>query len=435
MRVTFASLLSSLAHQAKRFLETSQVVKQQILMKHSGSSTNPEFLNKEIPSGSNATSALNLSKIENVSNAELGKTDTSHTTDNTQDLLHTEKNDINLDIISNTTDSDLNSTNANTPISSIPDSGVNAYGGYDTELSLLRDEFADMMLKLHSGSAAVKRALLSDIAQLCIFFGRRRTNDFVLPLVITFLNSREWELRNDFFKKIVGVAVFVGPISLREFILPIMIQAINDMEEFVVDSILNALISLCEIGLFNKRTLIYLSSVITPLLHHPNSWIKFASVSLVSCISKQLGPTDTCCFLLSVLQPHLSFSIMLATEHALMESVKSSINRKILTQALTVAYPTNIMEQHSHDNRSTSTNQKPRFMLLDNGTSSSANFTENKIKSDNDHLNDDTRDDQSPNRSNKEISVPWNQLLGVEISNKDRERLSLMKSYIIPTSL
>jgi phosphoinositide-3-kinase, regulatory subunit 4 len=151
------------------------------------------------------------------------------------------------------------------------------YESYDANLAKLQDEFASIMLKFNERSSAIKKALLSDVTQLCMFFGRRRTNDFVLPLVITFLNSKDWDLRLEFFKKIVGISLFVGPISFREFILPTMILAINDTEEFVVDAILKTMISLCNLGLFQKQALIKLTRVITPLLHHPNNWIKYSN--------------------------------------------------------------------------------------------------------------------------------------------------------------
>lgn len=74
---------------------------------------------------------------------------------------------------------------------------------------------------------SVRRALLGSITSLCIFFGRQRSNDFLLSHLITFLNDRDWMLRCAFLESIVGVATFVGGRSLEEYILPLLSQAIT----------------------------------------------------------------------------------------------------------------------------------------------------------------------------------------------------------------
>ena len=61
----------------------------------------------------------------------------------------------------------------------------------------------------------VKRSLLSDIARLCVFFGRHRVNEQLLPHLITVLNNRDWELRAAFFEHVVGVSVFVGKLAFQ----------------------------------------------------------------------------------------------------------------------------------------------------------------------------------------------------------------------------
>lgn len=94
------------------------------------------------------------------------------------------------------------------------------------------------------GNSKVKHALLTDITRLCIFMGRKRVNNELLPHLITVLNDRDWQLRAGngslilervgywcssvahsssilvccccilpfaaFFEHIVGVSVFVG---------------------------------------------------------------------------------------------------------------------------------------------------------------------------------------------------------------------------------
>jgi phosphoinositide-3-kinase regulatory subunit 4 len=75
-------------------------------------------------------------------------------------------------------------------------------------------------------SSDVKRAALANVSQLCLAFGRTKTNEVLLSRMITYLNDKDWRLRSAFLEKIVSVAAFVGSTSLEEFVLPLMEQAL-----------------------------------------------------------------------------------------------------------------------------------------------------------------------------------------------------------------
>lgn len=113
--------------------------------------------------------------------------------------------------------------------------------------------------------------------------------------MITYLNDRDWLLREAFFTSIVNVAAHVGSRSLEEYILPLMIQALSgwsssswfscawmmlinfdtpDVEETVVAKVLSSLTSLAELGLFHKLRIWELMSAATGFLYHPNVWIR-----------------------------------------------------------------------------------------------------------------------------------------------------------------
>lgn len=111
--------------------------------------------------------------------------------------------------------------------------------------------------------------------------------------MITYLNDRDWLLRDAFFTSIVHVAVHVGPRSLEEYILPLMIQSLSgnelpyclcyntetiieyaDVEETVVAKVLASLTSLAELGMFQKLRIWELVSAATGFLCHPNVWIR-----------------------------------------------------------------------------------------------------------------------------------------------------------------
>lgn len=94
---------------------------------------------------------------------------------------------------------------------------------YDLHLSI-QEQLAALLM---DPSPIVKRAVLHNISALCIFLGRQKTNDVILSHMITYLNDRDWLLRQAFFESIVDVAACAGGRSLDEYILPLMVQALS----------------------------------------------------------------------------------------------------------------------------------------------------------------------------------------------------------------
>jgi len=80
-------------------------------------------------------------------------------------------------------------------------------------------EFVEVMLSSDSPKV-VKKALLSDISTLCMFFGQEKTTDILLPLITSCLDARDWELKGIFFENIVGVSTVAGAGAIESFILP-----------------------------------------------------------------------------------------------------------------------------------------------------------------------------------------------------------------------
>lgn len=75
-------------------------------------------------------------------------------------------------------------------------------------------------------SSQVKRAFIASIADLCLFFGRQKSNETVLSHIMTYLNDRDWLLRLAFFNGIVDVGAFIGIRAVEEYVLPLMLQAL-----------------------------------------------------------------------------------------------------------------------------------------------------------------------------------------------------------------
>lgn len=161
----------------------------------------------------------------------------------------------------------------------------------------------------------------------------------MLPLIITFLNDRhDWELRCAFFQNIVGVSAFVGMDSLQLFILPCILQALTDEEEFVIDKAVSSLASLCELGLFRKHVLFDIADKSAPMLYHPNMWIRYGVIALMSAIASQLKLADIHCFLIPTLKPYLVTDIIEINEQNLLEALKTPVTRSAFDSVMTYVF-------------------------------------------------------------------------------------------------
>ncbi|RHZ45574.1 hypothetical protein Glove_669g16 [Diversispora epigaea] len=206
---------------------------------------------------------------------------------------------------------------------------------YDSNLhelqSIIQEQVTTLLIDSES---AVKRALLSNITSLCIFFGRQKANDVLLSHMITYLNDRDWMLRSAFFESIIGVGTFVGGRSLEEYILPLMIQSLSDSEEFVVEKVLNSLTSLAELGLFQKLRLWELIAIVASLMCHPGIWIRYGAIAFIASAAKLLPTTDVWCIVYPIIRPFLQADIAEITEIHLLENVKDPIPRVVYDAAV-----------------------------------------------------------------------------------------------------
>ncbi|KAF9426647.1 Serine/threonine-protein kinase, partial [Podila epigama] len=206
---------------------------------------------------------------------------------------------------------------------------------YDSALYDLQSAIEEQIrMLLVDSDSSVKRALLSDMTSLCIFFGKQRVDDVLLSHMITYLNGRDWMLRSAFFESIVGVGTFVGGRSLEEYILPLMVQALTDSEEFVVEKVLKSLSSLCDLGLFQKMVIWDLVSVVAPLLCHPNLWIRYGAIGFIASTSQRLPVADIWCMIYPIIRPFMRSDVGEVNELHLRENVKPPLSRHVFESSI-----------------------------------------------------------------------------------------------------
>jgi phosphoinositide-3-kinase regulatory subunit 4 len=181
----------------------------------------------------------------------------------------------------------------------------------------------------------VRRAFLTSVPDLCIFFGAAQANDIILTHLNTYLNDRDWMLKCAFFDTIVGISAFLGSNTLEKFILPLMVQAITDPEEHVVQGALHSLAELANLGLLTKQTYLELVGIIGRFTMHPNIWIRESAVEFISAGTRFLSPAYLRVQVLPQLEPYLKPQRLPAfTELYLLEALQKPLSRSVFDQAL-----------------------------------------------------------------------------------------------------
>ncbi|SCU93278.1 LAME_0F03246g1_1 [Lachancea meyersii CBS 8951] len=181
---------------------------------------------------------------------------------------------------------------------------------------------------LTDSQASVKIALLSNILPLCSLFGREKANDVVLSHLITYLNDKNASLRIQLIKSITGIAVLLGPLTLEQYILPLLVQTVTDSEELVVVMILKSLKTLFNIGLVQKKYSFDVAKIVSPLLLHPNNWIRQFTLSQLVEISSKLSRAEVYCLLYPIIKPYFEFDVQL-TWDSMLSSCKRPLSRTV----------------------------------------------------------------------------------------------------------
>lgn len=212
-------------------------------------------------------------------------------------------------------------------------------GSIDLKISELRAVLQeDITSLLIDQETIVKRALMQDIGELCMFFGKSKSSDVLLSHMITYLNDKDWQLRAIFFESIVTVGTFVGGRSLEQFILPLILQSLYDLEYLVVEKVLSCLKSLLDLLVFSKVKIRELIALVSPLLIHPAPIVRAGTISLITSSTKRLSAVENFCFIRPVVCKFLKLtSTCEISEETLTSFVMEPVSElKRITQFLTL---------------------------------------------------------------------------------------------------
>ncbi|KAL8988278.1 MAG: hypothetical protein Q9177_002628 [Variospora cf. flavescens] len=185
--------------------------------------------------------------------------------------------------------------------------------------------------------ASVRRALLSSVSDLCVFFGSPRASEVVLSHLNTYLNDKDWILKCAFFQTVVGVATLIGGTGLEDFILPIMVQALTDPEEFVIKQVFSSFANMAELGLFQRSKTWEMVDVVARFLMHPNAWIREAAAHFISASTDYLSLADVQCMISPLVQPYLKYPIIDFAESSILSALRRPLSRNVMELAMTWA--------------------------------------------------------------------------------------------------
>mmetsp|Transcript_49388 Transcript_49388/g.55940 ORF Transcript_49388/g.55940 Transcript_49388/m.55940 type:complete len:1792 (+) Transcript_49388:143-5518(+) len=292
VRLAFARSVAVLAETAHRFLDISHAVR---LYEAVGSGGD----------GGGKTTSQN--KKINASNSNVFGDDVAK-------LLGTKKDNPKTADFIETAGSDIMGT-GRTLISS----------AYCSDLGALHETVSRWVVHITTDvsehSSPAKRALLNDMARLCIFFGLDGVMAFILPQILSFLNDRkDWQLRASLFENLQSVCQFIGRAATEHFVLPILETALVDSEEVVIGKALHCLSELLRMGLLSRIVLLGrltaqggcdeppgLLKKYGTLLLHPSSDIRYHAILIVITLCKIVGPLDSEVFVVPIIRPFLRF--------------------------------------------------------------------------------------------------------------------------------
>lgn len=223
---------------------------------------------------------------------------------------------------------------------------ANGNGSNNFELDSIKarslTDFKDLTEALLTDSdVAVRIGLVNEIFPLCEYFGADKTNDLILPHLITYLNDPSYQLRLAFLSSIIKIGPFIGTLAFEQYLLPLLFQTLGDHELSVVLKILEIFHYFLKQKLINPASefnaLSIYKEVLTNcsvLLLQPNEWIRQSVLNIILVVSDNLLNADRFCFLYPIINRYLSYDISVIDWQTLYPCVTKPLLRQVYETAL-----------------------------------------------------------------------------------------------------
>mmetsp|Transcript_108278 Transcript_108278/g.132104 ORF Transcript_108278/g.132104 Transcript_108278/m.132104 type:complete len:145 (+) Transcript_108278:1-435(+) len=132
----------------------------------------------------------------------------------------------------------------------------------------------------------------------------------LIPLIFTFFNRKEWELRCAVLDIVVGISVYIGKDTLFGSLLPCLEECLNDSRPSVIEKCLEAFTSLTEMRVFDSELLLSRMIQIIPLICHYSCWVRNACLNFLIKSAHVLGDVRSHCRMIPLLEPFLKTNIV-----------------------------------------------------------------------------------------------------------------------------
>lgn len=216
-------------------------------------------------------------------------------------------------------------------------------GSYEIPRQRTEIDFKDIAeTLLVDRSVSVRISLVNHILPLCQFFGVDKTNDIILPHLITYLNDPNYQLRLAFLSLIIEIGYFIGVLAFEQYLLPLLFQTLGDHEPFVVLKVLEIFHHFVSERLINPATEFNVLSVYkellansTSLLLQPNEWIRQLIAYLILVISENLLHAERFCFLYPLIKSYLSYDISDLSWQTLYPCLAKPLSRQVYETTVT----------------------------------------------------------------------------------------------------
>lgn len=190
-------------------------------------------------------------------------------------------------------------------------------------------------------SVNVRIRLISNILPVCQFFGVDKTNDIILPHLITYLNDPSFQLRLAFLSSVKSIGDFIGVLAFEQYLLPLLLQTLGDHEPFIVLKVLEVFNYFVRERLINPKAQFNALSIYKELLSNtlmlllqPNEWVRQSVIFLILSISENLLNADKFCFLYPLIKSYLSYDISVISWDHLYPCLTKPISRQVFAMAL-----------------------------------------------------------------------------------------------------
>lgn len=199
-------------------------------------------------------------------------------------------------------------------------------------------EITEALLTL--ANVDVRICLVNHLLPLCQYFGVDKTNDVILPHLITYLNDSSYQLRLAFLLALIGIGNFIGVLAFEQYLIPLLLQTLGDHEVLVVLKALEIFLFFVQEKLimaeFNALSIYKeLLKLSLPLLVQPNEWIRQSVICLVLAVAENLVDADRFCFLYPLIKTYLTYDISVLSWETVYPSLVKPLSPRVFDMALT----------------------------------------------------------------------------------------------------